>query len=498
MNRLTQSALLVVLATLYLSKIQGCEAKSIVPNNGALPSVAFQPKRHAALMTKKVTTRVTTTTSTNRINKESLNESVSKISQGGATSKSTLSVAIFNLVKGIVGAGVLSLPAGVAAFGDAKSAVVPAVALITIVGILSGYNFSLIGRICAYTGASSYSDAWSKSVGPSTSTIPAAACTCKTFLAVLAYSMVLTETFQGIGSTVGMEFSRSQVAITLTSIVLLPLCLMKNLASLAPFSLMGIIGMALTVICMAVRYFDGSYSLPDGKFLADLGDKLPIFGSNGAKSALSPNSFILICMLSTAYMAHFNAPKFYDELENNTIANFNVLVSTSFAIAILIFSAATALGFATFGKACSGFILSNYSAKDSLIGISRLLVAFSLICTYPLVFVGCRDGFLDLVRVPKEKRTNTILNQVTVCLLALITAAAIVMKDLSFVLAFGGATLGNALIYLFPAIMFRSMVKNLGDDAPESMKKEVYISYWSGLLGVVMGFIGANMALKSL
>ena len=116
MNRLAQSTLLVVFTTLllsssnrndtpFLSIIQGCEAKSIIPNGGVAPSVAFGPKRHA-LMTKKAIT------GNNRISKESLNDSVSKISQGGSASKSTLSVAIFNLVKGIVGAGVLSLPAG--------------------------------------------------------------------------------------------------------------------------------------------------------------------------------------------------------------------------------------------------------------------------------------------------------------------------------------------------------------------------------------------------
>ncbi len=66
---------------------------------------------------------------------------------------------------------------------------------------------------------------------------------------------------------------------------------MKNLASLAPFSLLGIIGMALTVGVMAIRYFDGSYALPAGKFLESVG-KLPAFGAKGASAALSPNTFI--------------------------------------------------------------------------------------------------------------------------------------------------------------------------------------------------------------
>jgi amino acid permease len=106
-------------------------------------------------------------------------------------SGATVTELIFNLIKGIVGAGVLSLPAGIAAWGSAPSAVVPAVAMIAIIGALSGYGFALIGRCCAYTNTESYRDAWSATVSEKSSWIPACAVTFKTICAVLAYSMIL-------------------------------------------------------------------------------------------------------------------------------------------------------------------------------------------------------------------------------------------------------------------------------------------------------------------
>ena len=66
---------------------------------------------------------------------------------GGTASVSS---EIFNLVKTIVGVGVLSLPSGIAAFGNNPSAAVPALGLIAIIGILSGFGFSTIGRVCKY------------------------------------------------------------------------------------------------------------------------------------------------------------------------------------------------------------------------------------------------------------------------------------------------------------------------------------------------------------
>jgi len=116
-------------------------------------------------------------------------------------------------------------------------------------GIFSAYNFSLIGRICALTGASSYTQAWQQTLGTHTAWIPALSCTVKTMFALLAYSIVLAETFVGFVKALGLGFTRSQTLFGLTSIVLLPLCLMKNLSSLAPFSLMGILAMVCFLCC---------------------------------------------------------------------------------------------------------------------------------------------------------------------------------------------------------------------------------------------------------
>ncbi|KAL3900936.1 MAG: hypothetical protein SGARI_006150, partial [Bacillariaceae sp.] len=209
---------------------------------------------------------------------------------------------VFNLVKAIVGVGVLSLPAGVAAFGSAPSAIIPATSLIALIGILSGFGFQLIGKVCAYTGATSYREAWSRSVGEGSSWIPAWSTTCKTFLACLAFSMVLADTFSSL-----LETSRNPTLLGVTLLVLLPLCLMKNLQSLAPFSLVGVMGMAYTAVAMTVRYLDGSYTFVDdsqqGKFITQLAGSLrPKFGNLGMESVLSPNALILVCMLSTAYM----------------------------------------------------------------------------------------------------------------------------------------------------------------------------------------------------
>ena len=128
-------------------------------------------------------------------------------------------------------------------------------------------------------------------------------------------------------------------------------------------------------------------------------------------------------------------------------------------------------------------------------GASRIAVAVSLVFSYPLAFQGCRDGILDLLQIPSEKRSNSFLNLTTICLLSALTLLAAVLKDVSFVLAFGGATLGNLLTYVYPAIMYKKVVNKL--QLP-SEGVGVAIAAVSAVLGIVMGAAGAKLALDKL
>jgi hypothetical protein len=153
------------------------------------------------------------------------------------------------------------------------------------------------------------------------------------------------------------------------------------------------------------------------------------------------------------------------------------------------------IGFLTFGKSCDGLVLNNYAGTDVWMSFSRVAVAVSLVFSYPLAFTGCRDGFLDLAKIPVENRNASVLNLVTISLLGMVTVLACSLTDVSFVLAFGGATLGNALTYVYPALMYRAVVRQQGRKG-EGLG--VSVAMGSAALGIVIGLIGATMALKSL
>ena len=115
---------------------------------------------------------------------------------------------------------------------------------------------------------------------------------------------------------------------------------------------------------------------------------------------------------------------------------------------------------------------------------------------YPLLFVGTRDGTLDLFKVPEEKRSPSLLNQTTFVLLGMITALAWKLTDLSFVSSISGAVFGAALIFVFPSLMFRGAIKNLGDKATDQQKQEGKFAMIVNLIGIVVAAIGTKMSLQ--
>ena len=420
---------------------------------------------------------------------------VDSLHSGGTA---TITNEVFNLVKNIVASGALAIPSGIAAFGNQYSAIFPAIFLMIFMGCINAYYFSLIGRVCSITGAISYREAWELSVGKRGAFIVSLVCICKPALGNLAYSMILADSLQSLFVTAGFHgFTRTICLWLVTWIVVFPLCLLKNLTVLAPSSILGICGMLFTVTAMTIRYLDGTYdSQRSGKFIADLPPEYrPSFGSIGADGVFSFRALILLCMLATAYVAHYNAPRFYVELKNNTIPRYNRVVGISYVISAAIYILLGSVGFLTFGDNCSGYILNNYSTRDITATLCRIAIASSVLFTYPIVFVGVRDGFIDLLLIPIDRQTNLLHVGITFILLLIITIMATCFQDLGIVMSLGGATLATAVIYIFPSFMFYSAVGNLRDRATSRQNMEVIFAMAVMCLGISIGSIGVVMAI---
>ena len=153
-------------------------------------------------------------------------------------------------------------------------------------GILNAYSFSLLGRVCSVTKSKTYQDAWDRTVGRRFSekynvVWVGLVVTGKAILGCWSFSIVIASTCQPLlkilvpvllgGSShynyLATTMSKSEVLLGITILVLLPLCLLEKLSSLAFFSIIGQLGTLVTTLTMVLRYFGGTYR-PGGKFYA--------------------------------------------------------------------------------------------------------------------------------------------------------------------------------------------------------------------------------------
>ena len=372
-----------------------------------------------------------------------------KEDEGASVAASTV-----NLVKSIVGAGVLALPAGVAAFSDAGPALWPATALITALGAASAYSFGVLGRVCGAYDAETYKDAWARSVGEKSAWVVTLCCTLTPFLACLAYSIIMGDAAASLiaaanpGPRVCSALNacggarRGSIA-ALTVGALWPLCSLKSLAALAPTSALGTAGVVYTAGFMAKRALDGTYKA-GATFVKSLSrDLAPKFGSTLVKPGLGLGVFVAMC--GTAYMAHFNAPNFFVDAGKDE-KKYATVVRRGFALSVLLNVAVMVAGYLTFGASSQGLVLNNYAVKDSLASVARLLFGVSTVFTFPLAYAAVKVGVRGVLPKLSEKA-------VVAAPLGLITAIALLLDDVGVVVSLTGALMGSAVIYALPAVM---------------------------------------------
>lgn len=240
---------------------------------------------------------------------------------------------------------------------------------------------------------------------------------------------------------------------------------------------------------MAIRATSGAYS-PGGAFFSTIAPALqPSFDAIGMKPLLSPASLVLGSMTATAYLVHFNAPDFYKSLKNNTIPRYAAFTGLGFFFTAAISIAMMALGFLTFGGNSSGMILNNYSIKDTGATFCRLLMAFSLIGSYPFVFKAVKSSLTPFI-VKGGEVTEKFNKQLTRALLGLLMGISLLIKDAGFVVGFNGAVMGSAIIYIFPPIIFlKNTKKRVLNGQKNPASKRLFLERTINKLLIALGVV---------
>lgn len=277
-----------------------------------------------------------------------------------------------------------------------------------------------------------------------------------------------------------------------------PLCTLKSLAALKPVSIIGNIGLLMTAIVMTLRALPGgAYSTASAasNYLSTLPAALhPSFGTVGLRKLSS--TFVLSSMAATSFLVHMAAPEFYQSLENQSVKRFGILSAAGFTSVAILSAYMMCVGFLTFGGACKGMILNNYSTLDPGATLCRFLMGVALLGSYAFIGNVMKSAFFQLCYKGKEI-SDSVRMRTTQALVGSITGLALILEDAGFVVSLSGAIFGSALIYIMPPLLYLKSTKrrvNSGVLASSSgLKIERIWNQFLIVLGVLLAIAGASM-----
>lgn len=410
-----------------------------------------------------------------------------------STGKSSLPISSTNLLKNMVGAGVFSLNAKCSAISP--SAFVPASGVIIMMAAWATYNFYAIAETCKLMKCSTYGDAWGKTVSENSKWIIQAVVTIAPIVSCLANCIVLTDilglVYRVLGAPLWMYSNRNTVIFLLSTTILYPLCVQKDLSALKSTSAFGIVGHLSAMAALGMRLKDGSYKA-GGEF----------FKSSLQKSMLRPTEdwskmFVLASLLSYCFVCHYNAPRYYEELEGkeSDSTKFLRMTSLSYALGAAIYIGTMYLGLSLFGAQSASFALNSFSTKDPLGIFARLAFGTSVLASFPLIFLTSRNWLTSLAATHAPRLR---MSEVTALLLALIAALTSKFTDIGAVGSVAGALFGSSMMFVFPPIMYmRALYLDaIRRSARVPMGKIVVNAVLLGL-GAAMGGFGTLNSIKA-
>jgi Transmembrane amino acid transporter protein len=223
---------------------------------------------------------------------------------------SSVSSSSLNLLKNCVGAGVFSLNSRILSVSTNPMTIVPASFLVVAMALWASYNFFMVGETCRLTDSSTYAEAWSKSVSSSSQWIVQTFLVIAPIVSCLASSIVLTDIFTLVLRLVGLPSAvygnRNLVITLLASVVLYPLCILKDLTALRSVSVFGIFGHMAAMAALGARVLDKSY-FTGGRFYnaAAASAGAAIQATTGFRATAS-KWLVLASLLSYCFVAHYN------------------------------------------------------------------------------------------------------------------------------------------------------------------------------------------------
>ena len=416
---------------------------------------------------------------------------------------SSMAISSLNLMKNCVGAGVFSLHSRVTSISPNPGILLPASGLILLMAMWATYNFYMIGETCTITNSSSYGEAWGNTVSKQSQWIVQTVVVLAPIVSCLANTIVLTDILGLIMKSMGLpsliHSNRNVVIAVLGSLILYPLCILKDLSALKSVSIVGIGGHLTAMAAFAVRLFDKSYTVGGQYYSGSILEKASLLPKLAA-SPIDPSKwFILAALLSYCFVAHYNAPRYYTELKDKDKDQYAFLkmAGTAYLGSASIYIGTIALAMSLFGRHSYSFALNNFVARDPIGLIARVAFGTSVLASYPLIFLAMRNWFVQ--QSSKVLPAIAEIKKISAILLLFICFLTTKVSDIGIVGSIAGGIFGSSMMFVFPPLMYIGALKKQAKDQNKPLPMvKIILNIILMIAGGSLGITGTANTIKSI
>lgn len=316
---------------------------------------------------------------------------------------SSLRGAVFNFTNSIVGAGAIGLGGAFASSGGIVS-----IACVLLFAWLSKLSLDMLIRLAVETGTSpatspSYESLGKAAFGRTGRISVMLLKSLYSFGTLLVYIIVVKENlgFGLVNVIYGNEIKSGSLGVRddvswfhktllnedlltwlVSAFVILPICLLRDLAPLAKFSFVSIVAMVMIVLIIVHLYFSnpgGTLRLHDDGFVQNwLSIRGGIFQSLG--------TFVF------TFVSHHNVHMAYDSIDPSvrSLESWKTVSSASIGIASIVSLSIGMFTYMTFWQHTLSDIFQVYPSC-ALIDAARILLSVTMVLSFPMPFFTCRE-----------------------------------------------------------------------------------------------------------
>eukprot|EP00923_Selenidium_pygospionis_P053820 GHVN01093771.1.p1 GENE.GHVN01093771.1~~GHVN01093771.1.p1 ORF type:complete len:448 (-),score=29.32 GHVN01093771.1:318-1661(-) len=309
----------------------------------------------------------------------------------------------------------------------------------------------------------------------------------------LAKQFILTSS---IAHRMGPDLLRPVCIVLIVAVFIVPASLPKRIRSMRFTNWLSVgcvLYVAVLAVILSVRN-EGSVDVPP--------DEAVTWTPNG----LYPHAGLLNIMTTVpvfifAFTCHQNALSVAGELRKPSMLKINLIICLAVFISFLLYGTTAVAGYFQFGSHIQPDLLNSYDSKWRSIRFGKLLVALSVVFSFPMQCHPFRRSLSVVYSTDSYGNSNgetsiKFHRWSTALFIMLTTTIAIFVTNLGLVFELVGAVCSNTLCYIAPPLLYLRIVPAIEDT--KKFRAAVGALLIVGLIVLPLSLfgIGAEIALK--